>query len=60
MATDTRYEQEGLGGLSNRSHRPAHSPHQVAAVWEATVLETRRAKPYRSARRLPLELGAAS
>jgi transposase len=24
-----RYEEEGLEGLSNRSHRPAHSPHQM-------------------------------
>src|SRR5437016_4422198 len=40
-----RYEQEGLEGLSNRSHRPAHSPHQMAAVWQAKVLEVRRAKP---------------
>src|SRR5260370_6207136 len=51
-----RYEAEGLEGLSNRSHRPAHSPHQMPAVWEAKVLETRRAKPYWGARRLALEL----
>src|SRR3979411_2046718 len=25
-----RYEAEGLEGLNNRSHRPAHSPHQGA------------------------------
>jgi transposase-like protein len=50
-----RYE-EGLEGLSNRSHRPAHSPHQMPAAWEAKVLETRRAKPYWGARRLALEL----
>src|SRR5437899_9609698 len=30
-----RYEEEGLEGLNNRSHRPAHSPHQMPAVWEA-------------------------
>jgi transposase len=51
-----RYEEEGLEGLSNRSHRPAQSPHQMPAVWEAKVLETRRAKPYWGARRLALEL----
>ena len=51
-----RYEEEGLEGLNNRSHRPAHSPHQMPAVWEAKVLETRRAKPYWGARRLALEL----
>ncbi len=38
-----RYEAEGLEGLNNRSHRPAHSPHQMPAVWEAKVLEVRRA-----------------
>src|SRR5207245_10501313 len=26
-----RYEEEGLEGLNNRSHRPAHSPHQMPA-----------------------------
>src|SRR6267143_4183909 len=51
-----RYEAEGLEGLNNRSHRPAHSPSQMPAVWEAKVLETRRAKPYWGARRLALEL----
>src|SRR6202171_499844 len=51
-----RYEEQGLEGLSNRAHRPAHSPHQMPAVWEAKVLETRRAKPYWGARRLALEL----
>jgi transposase InsO family protein len=51
-----RYEAEGLEGLNNRSHRPAHSPHQMPAVWEAKVLEVRRAKPYWGARRLALEL----
>jgi transposase InsO family protein len=51
-----RYEAEGLEGLGNRSHRPAHSPHQMPAVWEAKVLETRRAKPFWGARRLALEL----
>src|SRR5467141_1020105 len=51
-----RYEEEGLEGLNNRSHRPAHSPHQMPAVWQAKVLEVRRAKPYWGARRLALEL----
>ena len=51
-----RYEAEGLEGLNNRSHRPAHSPNQMSAVWEAKVLEVRRAKPYWGARRLALEL----
>ena len=51
-----RYEAEGLEGLNNRSRRPVHSPHQMPAVWEAKVLEVRRAKPYWGARRLALEL----
>ena len=53
-----RYEAGGLEGLGNRSHRPAHSPHQMpaAAAAEARVLEMRRAKPYWGAHRLALEL----
>jgi transposase InsO family protein len=51
-----RYESAGLEGLNDLSHRPAHCPHQMAAVWEAKVLEVRRAKPYWGARRLALEL----
>lgn len=41
-----RYEDEGLEGLANRSHRPAHSPHQMSAEVEAQLLELRRARPY--------------
>src|SRR5437588_13026122 len=52
----TRYGAEGLEGLNNRSHRPAHSPNQMPAVWEAKLLDWRRAKPYWGARRLALEL----
>jgi transposase InsO family protein len=51
-----RYESAGLEGLNDLSHRPAHCPHQMAAVWEARVLEVRRSKPYWGARRLALEL----
>ena len=51
-----RYEADGLEGLSNRSHRPGHCPHQIAAAVEAQLLEMRRAKPYWGARRLALEL----
>jgi transposase InsO family protein len=51
-----RYEADGLEGLSNRSHRPAHCPHQMPAGVEAQLLEMRRAKPYWGARRLALEL----
>ena len=51
-----RYEADGLEGLSNRSHRPGHCPHQMPAGIEAQLLEMRRAKPYWGARRLALEL----
>jgi transposase-like protein len=36
-----RYEADGLEGLANLLHWPAHSPHQVPAVWDAKVLEDR-------------------
>ena len=52
-----RYEADGLEGLANHSHRPAHCPHQMSAAVEAQLLEMRRAKPYWGARRLALELG---
>src|SRR5438445_8808262 len=32
-----RYEADGLEGLANRSHRPAHCPHQMSAVVEAQL-----------------------
>lgn len=51
-----RYEADGLEGLSNRSHRPGHCPHQMPAAVEAQLLEMRRSKPYWGARRLALEL----
>src|SRR5712692_7317274 len=51
-----RYEADGLEGLANRSHRPAHCRHQMPAGVEAQLLEMRRAKPYWGARRLALEL----
>src|SRR5689334_5728696 len=51
-----RYEDEGLEGLANRSHRPTHCPHQMPPEIEAQLLELRRARPYLGARRLVLEL----
>jgi transposase InsO family protein len=51
-----RYEGEGLEGLGNRSCRPAHCPHQMAAEIEATVLEMRRSHGYWGARRIAFEL----
>src|SRR5690349_13022300 len=51
-----RYEDEGLEGLANRSHRPTCCPHQMPPEIEAQLLELRRARPYLGARRLVLEL----
>src|SRR5689334_6384587 len=51
-----RYEEAGLEGLANRSHRPDHCPHQMPAEVEAQLLELRRARPYLGARRLAIEL----
>ena len=51
-----RYEADGLDGLGDRSHRPSSCPHQMAAEFEAAVLEMRRARPYWGARRLAFEL----
>src|SRR5256885_17213246 len=46
-----RYEREGMEGMGDRSHRPAHCPHQMPALIEVRVLEMRRHK-------LPREFGA--
>lgn len=51
-----RYEGDGLEGLNNRSHRPAHCPHQISPAVEAMVLEMRRAHSYWGARRIAFEL----
>jgi transposase InsO family protein len=51
-----RYEGEGLEGLGDRSHRPAHCPHQTSPAVEAMVLEMRRSHPYWGARRIAFEL----
>ena len=51
-----RYEGDGLEGLTNRSCRPAHCPHQTPPAVEAMVLEMRRAHPYWGARRIAYEL----
>jgi len=54
-----RYEQAGLEGLPDRSHRPGRCPHQMAAAVEARVLEMRRARPFWGPRRIRVELGRA-
>ena len=54
-----RYEQGGLEGLPDRSHRPGWCPHQMPAVVEARVLEMRRARPFWGPRRIRVELARA-
>lgn len=51
-----RYEQAGLQGLTDRSHRPGSCPHQMPGQVEAMVLELRRSRPYWGPRRLAGEL----
>ena len=52
-----RYEADGLEGLGDRSHRPAHCPHQMSPALEVLVLEMRRAHPSWGPRRIAFELG---
>ena len=40
----TRYANDGLGALADRSWRPGHCPHQLAPVIEAQIIEM-RARP---------------
>jgi transposase len=54
-----RYEEGGLEGLSDRSHRPDSCPHQMAPGVEARVLEMRRIHRSWGARRICFELGRA-
>jgi transposase len=51
-----RYEEAGLEGLIDRSHRPVSCPHQMPAQVEAALLELRRSRPYWGAKRLVFEL----
>jgi transposase len=41
-----RYEDGGLDGLADRSHRPVSCPHQMPAAVEARVCELRREYAY--------------
>ena len=50
-----RYEQAGLAGLADRSHRPDSCPHQMPAQIEAQILEWRRRHPGWGPRRLVYE-----
>lgn len=51
-----KYEQSGLAGLADRSHRPASCPHRIAGEVEAVVCELRRRHPGWGPRRLVHEL----
>lgn len=54
----TRFTQDGLRGLQERSRRPHHSPQRMPAEVEALVCQLRRAHPRWGARRLVFELAA--
>ncbi|MFC8142977.1 IS481 family transposase [Streptomyces paradoxus] len=51
-----KYEQSGLPGLADRSHRPDSCPHRIAGEVEAVVCELRRLHPGWGPRRLVHEL----
>jgi transposase InsO family protein len=52
-----RYQADGLGGLTDRSHRPTRHPAQMPTEVEAAVCELRRVHPRWGQRRLRYELG---
>ena len=52
----SRYRDDGLEGLADRSRKPHSSPSQVAAEVEALVCEMRRTHPRWGPRRLRAEL----
>lgn len=54
-----RYEDEGLEGLADRSHRPVRVPHQMSAVVEVELARLRRVHPGWGPRRLVFELARA-
>jgi len=54
-----RYEREGLAGLADHSHRPAHQPRQLDAGVEALICRMRGSHPRWGPRRLLFELGKA-
>lgn len=52
-----RYTDEGLDGLTDRSHRPQAHPDQTSAEVESAICELRRTHPRWGQRRLHYELG---
>ena len=53
----SRYREDGLSGLVDRSHRPEVCPHQSPVEVETAVCELRREHPRWGPRRLAHELG---
>jgi len=53
------YEQQGLAGLADRSHRPPRCSHQMDAAVEVWVVEARRRNPGWGPRRLVHEVTRA-
>ena len=51
-----RYEEAGLEGLTERSHRPVSCPHQMTPELEVRVLELRRVHRYWGPRSIRVEL----
>jgi transposase len=54
-----RYEHDGVTGLADHSHRPAHQPRQLDADIEALICQWRGTHPRWGPRRLLFELGKA-
>ena len=54
-----RYERDGLAGLADHSHRPAHQPRQLGTGIEALICQWRGVHPRWGPRRLLFELGKA-
>ena len=54
-----RYAEEGLGGLADRSPRPASCPHQMSAPVEARIVAMRREHPGWDPSRIRWELERA-
>jgi transposase len=51
-----RYEQGGLGALSDHSHRPSSCRHELAAEIQAQICELRRERPGWGPRRIEHQL----
>ena len=54
----TRFKQEGMAGLADRSRRPHTSPTKLDADVEALICRMRREHPRWGARRISYELGS--